>query len=266
MSNPEWPKVGVLLATFRRTIAALQTIESLNKYLIYPNVTWHVCSDGSGETDDGTGRNHLQVCMDAIREFDPTVTGHEMPTPPGAFNTGGNINTGLDAIYKKGCDIYYLCFDDWALTRPLDIRPHVDVLDTHEQVGFIRLSYHVPGHGMLSVRYDAPRLGTPGNPAGYMWLRIIRDWSLRNPWERDSYLVSTQPFVAHRRFHAAYGMHPENVNPGLAEVGLGRQYNDSPLGENGPQILWMIGPITVHAPYAHLVARAHDYLAQCGPA
>jgi hypothetical protein len=258
----EWPKVGVLFATFKRTTAALQTIESLNKYLIYPNLTWHVCDDGSGETDDGTHRRHAEVCRDAIAKFDPSVTMHEMATPPGKFNTGGNINKGLEATYAKGCDIYYLCFDDWALFRELDIRPAVDVLDHEEKVGFIRLSYHVPGHGMLSVRYDSPRL-----KKGYMWLRIVRDWSLRNSiGDRDSYLVSTQPYVAHRRFHAAYGMHPENVNPGLAEVGLGRQYNESPLGENGPQILWQIGEITVHAPYAHLVARAHDYLAQCGAA
>jgi len=264
VSQTEWPKVGILFATYKRTQAALRTIDSLKQYLVYPNLTWHVCSDGSGKTDDGTERIHVDVCREAIAQFAPTVTAHEMDTKPGAFNTGGNINRGLEAIYARGCDIYYLCFDDWALTRELDIRPHVDVLDTHEQVGFIRLSYHVPGHGALSVRYDAPRLGTPGNPAGYMWWRLIRGWSLQNPWERDTYLVSTQPFVAHRRFHAAYGMHPENCSPGDAEIGLGKQYNESPLGENGPQILWQIGPITVHAPYAHLVGRAHDYAAQFG--
>jgi hypothetical protein len=262
MSTGDWPKVGVLFATFKRTAASLQTIESLRQYLVYPNLTWHVCDDGSGETDDGTHRNHAQVCRDAIAQFDPTVTMHEMDTRPGEFNTGGNLNRGLDAVYAKGCDIYYLCFDDWALFRELDIRPMVDVLDNEPQVGFIRLSYHVPGHGMLSVRYDSPRL-----QRGYMWLRIIRDWSINNPFsQRDNYLVSTQPYVAHRRFHAAYGMHPERVNPGLAEVGLGAQYNNSPLGEGGPQILYPIGEITVHAPFAHLVPRAHDYLKVCGPA
>lgn len=259
MSDDNWPRVMVLFATYKRTEAALTTIDSLRRFLVYPNLTWHVCSDGSGETDDGTHRQHVDVCRDAIAEFCPDVTAHEMGTPAGQFNTGGNINRGLEVAYSRGCDIYYLCFDDWALTRPLDIRPAVDVLDTHEQVGFVRLSYHVPGHGMLSVRYDSPRL-----KRGYMWLRLIRDWSLRNPWERDTYLVSTQPYVAHRRFHAAYGMHPENVSPGEAEIGLGKQYNESGLGENGPQILWQIGEITVHAPYAHIVGRAHDYAAQFG--
>ena len=98
-----------------------------------------------------------------------------------------------------------------------------------------------------------------------MWYRLIRKWSLSNPYgPSDSYIISTQPYIAHVRFFEAYGWHPEHVNPGMAETGLGRQYNDSPLGENGPCVLFDIGPGVVHAPWAHLVGRAHDYLEQCG--
>jgi len=251
----EWPKVWLLFATFKRTTVALRTIETLKQHLHYPNLHWHVCDDGSGKTDDGTDRWHVGVLTEAIAAFYPEVTWHEMDTPPGHFNTGGNINRGIRAAQQNGCSLYHLNFDDWALFRDLDIRPMVDVLDHEEQVGFIRLSYHVPGHGLLTVRYDAPRLNK-----GYMWLRIVRNWSLgNNLGDRDNYLVSTQPYVAHTRFHDAYGWHPENCTPGLAEIGMSNQYINSPLGESGPQILFPIGEITVHAPWQHAAARANDY-------
>lgn len=255
----KWPKIWLLFATFRRTEVALRTIASLHQYLIYPNLHWHICDDGSHKTDDGTDRWHIGVLTEAIAEFYPRVTHHEMDTPSGQFNTGGNVNGGIRAAHENGCNIHLLNFDDWALTRELDIRPMVDVLEREETVGFIRLSYRVPGMAGVCVRYDSPRLNK-----NFMWLRLIRDWTLRNPWVTDSYMVSTQPYVAHRRFFDAYGYHPERVSPGLAEVGLGRQYNESLLGEGGPQILFPIGEITVHAPWAHLAPRAHDYAEQFG--
>jgi len=254
----EWPTIGLVLATFKRTEVALRTIRSLHEHLKYPGrVHYHVADDNSGKTDDGTDRWHVGVLVDEIAQFYPEVTYHEMSTPPGSFDTGGSLNRAIRALQANGINQYLLCFDDWGLLRDLDISPHVDVLDSYPQVGFIRLSYHVPGHGMLSCGFQCPRL----NNARYMYLRIIREWSLQNPWERDNYLVSTQPFVAHMRFHEAYGYHPEHVTPGYAELGLSNQYASSPLGENGPQILFPIGVEVAHAPWAHWVGRAHYYAA-----
>jgi len=248
----DWPTVWLLFATHKRTAVCVQTIETLKEYLIYPRLHWHICDDGSEETDDGTSRRHLDVLLAAAPEG---TTAHAMPTPPGQFNTGGNINRGIGLAQQRGSLIHILIFDDWQLTRPLDLRPMVDVLDNHPQVGFIRLSYRVPGMAGVCVRYDAPRLGN----LPLMWLRLIRDWTLRNPWVTDSYMVSTQPYIAHLRFFQAYGFHPEHCPPGEAEIGLGRQYNESPLGENGPQILFPIGTCTVHAPWSHAAPRANDY-------
>lgn len=251
----DWPKVWVLFATFRRTTAACMTIESLGKYLKYHNLHFHICDDGSGPADDGSERAHVEVLADKFAEFYPEVTWHEMDTPSGSFNTGGNINQGIRLAQQNGADIHMLNFDDWALFRELDLRPMVDCLDAHPEVGFIRLSYMVPGNNGCVMDYHLPRCG-----GAWMWFRLIREWCLNNPWgPEDSYTVSTQPYIAHKRFFDAYGYHPEHVNPGLAECGMGTQYNYSGLGENGPQILFPIGPGVVHAPWAHLVGRAHDY-------
>jgi hypothetical protein len=254
----EWPTVAIIFATFKRTEVALKTIRSLKEFLIYPNLHWHVADDGSRETDDGTDRWHVGVLTEEIAQFYPEVTYHEMDTPHGKFNPGGSINRALRAMQENGITQYMLIYDDWGLLRELDLRPHVDVLDTYTEIGFIRLSYHVPGHGFLSVGYQCPRL----NMTRWMYLRMVREWSLRNPFGvSDSYLVSTQPYVAHMRFHEAYGMHPERTTPGLAEMGLSNQYANSPLGENGPQILFPIGVEVSHAPWAHWVGRAHYYAA-----
>jgi hypothetical protein len=262
VSDQDWPRVWLLFATYKRTSAALATIESLKDYLLYPNLHWHICDDGSGKTDDGTDRWHVGVLAESIGDFYAPVTWHEMDTPPGKFNTGGNVNRGIRLAQENGCDIHILIFDDWALMRELDIRPMVNVLERYEEVGFIRLSYTVPWLGGYCVRYDPERMNQI-----WMWFRLIRDWTLRNPFGgTEGYMVSTQPYVAHRRFFEAYGYHPENCTPGDAETGMGRQYNESPLGENGPQILFPIGPCTVHAPWGHIAARANDYAAQFGQA
>ena len=251
-----WPKVWVLFATFKRTEAAIGTVQSLGKYLKYPNLHFHVCDDGSGETDDGTGRKHIDVIMDEFAKFYPNVTGHEMGTPHGQFNTGGNINRGIQLAMESGSDIHMLVFDDWALLRDLDIKPHADLLDIQPDVGFIRLSYLVPGMAGVCLGHESSERLRHG---GYMWLRLIRDWSTRNPWAVDNYLVSTQPYIAHVRFFDAYGGHPEHCKPGVAETNLGAQYLDSPLGEEGPQILHYIGPYITHAPWGHMVGRSNFY-------
>lgn len=259
MSRNDWPQVWLLFATFKRTETALGTIASLEEYLRYPNLHYHICDDGSREADDGTDRKHIKVLMDAVTTFSPQVTCHEMDTPPGKFNTGGNINRGIRIAWENGASIYMLVFDDWALLRELDIRSMVDILDCRPDVGFIRLSYWVPGMSGVCVNYPSPRMG-----GHYMWIRLIRDWTLRNPWATDTYMTSTQPYVAHVRFHEAYGYHPEHCNPGEAETGFCRQYVDSPHGENGPQVLFSIGPGVTHAPWGHMVGRAHHYKEQFG--
>jgi len=254
----DWPKVWVIIATYRRTETTLYTIRSLRDHLIYPNLHFHIADDGSGEADDGTARWHVGVLVDAISEFCPDVTWHEMDTPPGQFNFGGNVNQAIRAMQGNGGSIYMLNADDWALLHDLDIRPMVDVLSTYPEVGLMRLSYRTPGHGSLAVRYDCPRL----DGAQYMWERLIREWSLHNPFGVvDSCLVSLQPCVVHMRMHEAYGWLPEHIQPGTTELAFNGQYVNSPLGESGPQILFPIGRCVSHAPWGHMVGRAHHYAA-----
>lgn len=234
------------------------TIERMKEYLKYPHIHVHICDDGSGEADDGTGRRHIDVLTEAFGDHFGSVSYHEMPTPPGQFNTGGNINRGISEARASGCPIHMLNFDDWALLRELDLRWHVDVLEAHPEVGLIRLSYLVPGLAGVAAKYKSNRTGQD-----VMYLRLIRTWSYWNKYqEPEVFLVNTQPHLAHARFFDAYGPHPENISPGLAEEMLVVQYNRSRLQEDGPQVLHIIGPTTTHAPWGHISGRAHYYAAQ----
>ena len=194
------------------------------------------------------------MLLDRFRQFAPDVTWHELDTPRGRFNTGHNANYAINLMREQGDSIYLLNFDDWTLLHDLDIRPYAEVLDRYAEVGFVRLSWLTPGISGVCVRYDADHSVGP-----MMWLRLIRQWSVENPWATDGFLVSMQPFIAHWRFHEAYGMYKENVNPGVCETEMTERYVRHPYGENGPQILHPIGGCWDHSAYGHTTGRANDY-------
>ena len=248
-----WPPVWLLFVTYRRTEASLRTIASIKEHLHYPNLHWHICDDGSGEADDGSRQSHVDVLKEAIGG---DVTAHEMDRQhKHDFNVGGNINRGMQIANDNGAGITLMNLDDWVLLKDLDLRPMVDVLDTYPQVGAIRLSYWVPGNAGVAMLYECPRLGNEH----YIWMRLIRRWCIDNPWRRDTYLFSMQPYLSHIRFFEAYGYYKEGLHPGQTETSICAQYNDSPWGEDGPQILFPIGKRIVHAWYKHGAHRQEHY-------
>ena len=253
----DWPPVWILFVTYKRTQVSLQAIKSLKQYLVYPNLHWHICDDGSGETDDGEERWHVEVLADAIGG---PVTWHEMGRGYlHDFNVGGNINRGMRAARQNDCEIVLTTLDDWALTDFCDLRPIVDLLDTYQESGFVRLSHWVQGLAGTCVEYHLPRLGTD-----YMWMRLIRDWCINNPWTPEKYIPSMQPYIAHLRFFDAYGWFKENQHPGDTETELCAQYNDYEEGEAGPQILFPIGERFFHVPYRHIASRQSHYVDVAG--
>jgi hypothetical protein len=223
-----------MFLTFQRTATALRVIDSLLWHLHYPNLHYHVCDDGSLTTDDGTHRDHVQVLMENLPDGS---TFHKMITPHGKFNMGGNANTGIQLAQNAGCDIYLVTQDDVLLMGDLDLKPYVSVLESHEPVGYIRFNLLVPGVSGTVVEYAAPRFG-PGYTVPF--LRLIREWTLSNPWQVDNYIPAFCPALVHRRFYRVYGYYPEGLPPGETEVGMCNQYNTYSLGELGPQVLWPI--------------------------
>jgi glycosyltransferase involved in cell wall biosynthesis len=239
----DWPPVWLLIATFKRTEIAIKSIASIKKHLIYPNLHWHICDDGSRETDDDTNRWHVGVLAEAIGG---DVTWNEMDTPHGKFNLGGATNGGLRVAMEAGCNIYLIICDDDALGEPWDIRPWVDLLDSYDNMGAFRCAHLSEGLGVMIDSYVAPRLDKR-----FVVGRTVRDWSIKNPWKPQCYINIYDTIIYHRRFFNAYGMFPEHLHPGLTETGFCAQYSHSPLGENGPAVFIPLGNAP-GSPWVHI--------------
>lgn len=242
----DWPPVWVLLATYKRTESSLRTIHGLLQYLEYPNLHYHICDDGSGETDDDTERNHIAVLAEALG---PDCTWHDMATPRGQFNLGGNINRGIKDAKQHGVLIYFIVQDDALLTTPLDLRPYAEVLHDCPSTGYIRLNYPVDGLAGEIVSYK-----TKSFARSFLYLR------LRASISTSQYVTAFQPALLHYRFIEAYGWYPENVIPGLTETGMCRQHRDGET-EDSPQVLIPLSDFPRGTYWGHIESRAHDYAA-----
>jgi hypothetical protein len=249
----DWPQVWVLFPTFKRTEVSLRNIESLRRHLGYPNLHWHVCDNGSGETDDGTERQHAEVLTDAIARFYPSVTWHEMPLQHiHGCDFGGSINRGMRLARSSGTEIVLMNCDDFGLAGDLDLRPMVDLLDNYPDVGLVRLGYWVRGYAGICCEYFLPRLGH-----SYMWMRLVQAWSV------DPYLFSMEPHLAHLRFFDAYGYYMRRKYPGATEIQMMETFYRA---SRGPGIFFPLGRKFVHVPYRHTAPRQRDYAAVAGAA
>jgi len=251
----QWPEVWLLFTTFKRTALALRSISLIREHLQYPNLHVHICDEDSGKTDDGTERDHLQVLIEA---WGNSVSYHVTPTPAGAFNLGGNVNRAIRLGLERGVEQFFIACDDDAPLEDWDMRPCVDLLDTHPEIGAVRLACLSEGLGVLLRTTYSERL----SGQQFVWGRVVRDWSLNNPWKKQSYLNTFDMILYHRRFFEAYGFFPEHEQPGWTEVHFCAQYNYSPLGENGPQV-WVFLSAGPGSPWHHIGKgqRAHYYLA-----
>lgn len=240
----DWPSVWLLMTTYKRTEAALRTIDGLLRYLKYPNLHYHICDDGSGETDDGTERKHVAVLVNA---FGPNCTWHDIETPRGDFNLGGNVNLGIKTAKENRASIYFVTQDDALLETPLDLRPYAEILHNHQSVGYIRLNYAVTGLAGEIVAYKAESLNR-----FFPFLRIRRSISTNH------YVPAFAPALLHYRFIETYGWYPENVHPGLTETGMCNQFHKKET-EDSPQVLMPLSDFPRDTYWRHIAGRAHDY-------
>jgi len=199
----DWPEVALLLVTYRRTDYAVRTIDSIKRHLDYPALSWVVADDGSGE-------DHQQALLADIG--DPNCILSDAGQQGG---TGHNRNLGLRRAFERTPYVLHV-EDDWELDEPLDLRPFVDVLISHTDVGMIRLGYIEEGHVARTVSL-----------CGRLW------WDLD---KRSGHLniFAGHPHLLHQRFHEGYKYYPEGWLPGETEEGLAYWVRST----RGPKILY----------------------------
>lgn len=177
--------ISVLLPTFDRAEILAETINRLEKYLVYTygSIHYHVGLDGSDNTAQVIG--HI-----------PKVVLHEGPRR----GLGANLN---HLIRSAPNDLLFQMDDDHWLNDYLSLDEHALNLTHDETFGWIRLYF---GECLAG-------------PVGYYQFKANlygRYWRL-DPFGKELYLASNRPHLKHRRFHERYGMYEEGLKLGETE-------------------------------------------------
>lgn len=118
-----WPDVTVIVLTYQRADLVKQCIEHLRTHLQYDadKLHWLVADDCSGvEQQLKRAKGFKDVKFTSTAEN-------------GGF--GANYNNAVSAIET---DLYFFIESDYLLTRPLDLRAGVALLETRRNIGILR--------------------------------------------------------------------------------------------------------------------------------
>lgn len=178
----------------------LKVCEALAKNLKYPNLRYLI-------TDDTKSYDHHLQMVDATQLY--LGEGVEIQY----INTAGRgvgfaKNNALREAFKVS-PIVLLMEDDWLLTEPLDLLPHVQLLLDHDDIGIIRM-------GFLGGDMTAKRMDYGSWDAAYWWLQAGSGF----------YVYSGQTSLRHARYYSAVGWHDENCTPGQEEESMCWRYGN----------------------------------------
>ena len=211
----DWPKVAILVITYKRTALAARTIQGVLDHLVYPHekLRWHIADDGSPEA-------HIVALKSLIDSYPITISNTNRR------GVGASMNVGSIECLKKADYILWL-EDDWELTHSFDLRPCVELLSTYEQIGMVRLGYISPGI-----------VGTLVSGNGHLWWRLDKG---------PTYTFTGHASLRHRRFLEAYMPYREDLTPGETELHMCGTFNNKP----GPGVVYP-AYVGEYGPFAHI--------------
>lgn len=225
------PYLTILLLTYRRLKLSLTTIHSTCQNLGYPQelISWYVC-------DDGSPREEHEEVLSYIRENNHAILGEHNKRirdegKEDTFYAGKSYNLGLGLCHQKS-DFVLVLENDWDLDEPLDLVPHIKLLQEREDVGAVTFR-------ILSVGADVHTVGHNGQ----LYLKYLRT---------TQYAFSGNPYIRHARFTTRYGWFAEDRNPGMMELQQDDQYRLAP--HDAPEI-WRPADISVWGAWKHIGAE-----------
>ena len=181
-----------------------KTIQSLKQHMIYPNYSWHIADDGSG--------NDFQQRVIAMLEGDR----YTLTDTKACGDIAKNVNLAQEAAYSRS-NIAVVWHDDRPLPWPLDLRPYVQMLLEYEDAGRIRVRPRPPWFNSSSV-----------SRCGHKWWRIHKD--------SPGSFFGFGPNINHRRILEAYGPWPEGLRPDITEKEMGWRFQHIGPLINGPDL------------------------------
>lgn len=225
------PPLAILLLTYRRLNLSLRTIESTCQNLQYPKelISYYVC-------DDGSPRDEHETVLSYIQNFGFAILGehNERIRNPGqedTFFAGKSYNLGLGLCHQK-TDFVLVLENDWELDEPLDIVPHIKVLQEREDVGAVTYRILSAGADVHTVGYN-----------GRMYLRYERS---------TQYAFSGNPYIRHARFTKRYGWFAEDRNPGMMELEQDDKYRLATGSDEESPRIWRPAEISIWGAFKHI--------------
>jgi len=233
----DYPKLGIVLLTYKRTEEALATISHLSENLGYAKNlrSFYIADDGSTEA-------HVSSLVAELEKRGETLLGfHNRRYSP---HTGKGWNRGLGVAFQNS-DYVLVMEDDWVLQKPFDIYPYIEMLTecdgkqtdkeghVNPNVGMVRLGGLAVGNTVKIVGHN-----------GHHYLEYHRD---------QQYAYSGNPHLRHARFINAYGWYSEDeLNPGELEL----DYDGRFRSMEGPEI-WRPSDIPGWGVFGHIGAARY---------
>ncbi|GJQ38255.1 MAG: hypothetical protein JETCAE02_06670 [Anaerolineaceae bacterium] len=206
------PPLSIVLATYKRTAMALETVRSTCEYLDYPKElrSWYVA-------DDGSASKHFEAILNLLEQLGERVLGshHERMRPAGhedSFHAGLGWNKAL-GIAHQNSDFVLFLEDDWQLAEDLPLGMYTRLLEERGDVGMV--SFRI-----LSIENEVRVKGWDGR----LFLEYLRS---------TQYSYSGNPNLRHARFTKHYGWFHEERSPGEIELDLDSRYR---MMMDGPKI------------------------------
>lgn len=217
----EWPKIAIMIITYKRFDLAARTIEGVAKNLVYSGPWhWHIA-------DDGTNNGHIDKLANEIHSNRPTSE-RITYTDAQRKGVGASMNLGQQACYSFADYILWL-EDDWLLQNKFDLHPLVQMLAERQDIGMVRLGY-------LQLGLKATTISA----ANHLWWLLHRD-------SLDKFIFAGHAALRHKRFYESYGAYKEGLSPGDTEI----KYVERFHAVKGPEVVWPAW-VGCWGPFAHI--------------
>lgn len=209
----QFPDVAILIITYNRPDEIRMTINALLENIVYPADKLHYVI-----SDDSTGGRYL-----ADLKRNHAYKGMTFISTPQRAGWGKHVNWAMTHIYTQYPDVQYIfqIEDDYVLTRELDMRVGVALLETMPNVGMLRYRGTAGMHAVLH-QFEADihdYLPDYDESAGLIQGKVC--YLQLDSGGHGLWIYSNGPHLKRLRgansFHDFYGGYPETLKLGQTE-------------------------------------------------
>lgn len=232
----QFPEIAILVITYNRAEALRQTLDALKRFVTYPTDKLHIIV-----SDDSTGGHYLPALrrIKAYKEWGRGLKAIETPQRSG---WGKHANWAMTHIYTQYPNVQYIyqIEDDYVLTRELDLRVGVALLETMQNVGMLRYRGTAGMHAVLHQFEADIREYLPDydESAGLIQGKVC--YLQLDSGGHGLWIYSNGPHLKRLRgansFHDFYGAYPENLKLGHTEEWYSHIVKDRMKLPNAPAI------------------------------